>query len=134
MKRKYGRSVTVKVTGSQALVRFDRGVNRNAIDQDTLLALTQVARDLMESLTIQTVVLAGGKDIFSAGIDLKDPQKWNDEQAGLLERRDVAQRGARLCRLWEALPQLTKIGRASCRETSAPEGGAGAGARRAYEA
>lgn len=107
MKRKYGRSVTVKVTGSQALVRFDRGVNRNAIDQDTLLALTQVARDLMESLTIQTVVLAGAKDIFSAGIDLKDPQKWNDEQAGLLERRDVAQRGARLCRLWEELPQLT---------------------------
>src|SRR5690606_39865090 len=69
--------------------------------------LTQVARDLMESLTIQTVVLAGAKDIFSAGIDLKDPQKWNDEGSGLLERRDVAQRGARLCRLWEELPQLT---------------------------
>ncbi|HCB1212320.1 TPA: hypothetical protein MYN70_006038, partial [Klebsiella pneumoniae] len=46
MKRKYGRSVTVKVTGDHALVRFDRGVNRNAIDQDTLLALTQVAQDL----------------------------------------------------------------------------------------
>lgn len=107
MKRKYGRSVTVKVTGDHALVRFDRGVNRNAIDQDTLLALMQVAQDLALSLEIHTVVLTGAKDIFSAGIDLKDPQKWNDEQAGLLERRDVAQRGARLCRLWEELPQLT---------------------------
>jgi enoyl-CoA hydratase len=107
MKKKYGRSVTVKVTGAHALVRFDRGVNRNAIDQDTLLALTQVALDLSQSLDIQTVVLTGAKDIFSAGIDLKDPQKWNDEGSGLLERRDVAQRGARLCRLWEELPQLT---------------------------
>src|SRR5690606_36768207 len=107
MKRKYGRSVTVKVTGDHALVRFDRGVNRNAIDQDTLLALTQVALDLAQSLSIHTVVLTGARDIFSAGIDLKDPQKWSDEQAGLLERRDVAQRGTRLCRLWEELPQLT---------------------------
>lgn len=107
MQRKYGESVTVKVAEDRALVRFDRGVNRNAIDQDTLLALIQVAQDLMDDLTIHTVVLTGAKDIFSAGIDLKDPQKWNEEQEGLLARREVAQRGARLCRLWEDLPQLT---------------------------
>ena len=107
MKEKYGKSVTVKVNGSQALVRFDRGVNRNAIDQDTLLALTAVAHDLAEDLEIHTVVLAGGRDIFSAGIDLKDPAKWKDEEAGLVERRSIAQRGARLCRLWEDLPQIT---------------------------
>ena len=64
MKEKYGKSVTVKVNGSQALVRFDRGVNRNAIDQDTLLALTAVAHDLAEDLEIHTVVLAGGRDIL----------------------------------------------------------------------
>lgn len=107
MKRKYGQAVTVKVSGQSALVKFDRGVNRNALDQDTILALTAVARDLSDSLAIHTVVLTGASDIFSAGIDLKDPQKWNETQAGLLERRNVAQRGARLCRLWEELPQIT---------------------------
>lgn len=107
MKRKYGKAVTVKMSGQHALVRFDRGVNRNALDQDTILALTSVARDLADALDIHTVVLTGAKDIFSAGIDLKDPQKWDETETGLLERRNVAQRGARLCRLWEELPQIT---------------------------
>lgn len=107
MQNKYGKSVTVEIDGTQAVLRFDRGVNRNALDQDTLLALTQVARDLAESLTIHTVVLTGAADIFSAGIDLKDPQKWQENDTQLLARRDIAQRGARLCRLWEELPQLT---------------------------
>ncbi|AKQ60166.1 enoyl-CoA hydratase/isomerase family protein [Bordetella hinzii] len=107
MKGKYGNSVTVEITGTQAVVRFDRGVNRNAIDQDTLLALTHVARDLAESLAVHTVLLTGAADIFSAGIDLKDPRKWQEDDTQLLVRRDIAQRGARLCRLWEELPQLT---------------------------
>lgn len=107
MKRKYGKSVTVKIQGSQALVRFDRGINRNAIDQDTLLALTQVAHNLAGSLATHTVILTGAQDIFSAGIDLKDPQKWQENNTDLISRRDVAPRGARLCRLWEDLPQMT---------------------------
>jgi len=107
MKSRYGNSVTVDVVDTQAVVRFDRGVNRNAIDQDTLLALTQIAQDLAQSLTIHTVLLTGAVDIFSAGIDLKDPQKWQEDDSRLLVRRDMAQRGARLCRLWEELPQLT---------------------------
>lgn len=107
LKTTYGQSVTVNVEGPMALVRFDRGVNRNAINQDTLLALTQVARDLSDALDIQVVVLTGAADIFSAGIDLKDPAKWNEDDQALLQRRDMAQRGARLCRAWESLPQLT---------------------------
>jgi len=107
MKHQYGKSVTVNINDAQAVVRFDRGVNRNAIDQDTLLALTQVAQDLAQSLTIHTVLLTGAADVFSAGIDLKDPQKWQEDVTRLLIRRDIDQRGARLCRLWEELPQLT---------------------------
>lgn len=107
MKRKYGNSVSVAVKEGRALVRFDRGVNRNAMDQDTLLALAEVALDLTPSLDIHSVVLTGAADIFSAGIDLKDPAKWNEDEASLLARREVAQRGTRLCRLWEELPQLT---------------------------
>ncbi|NYT62887.1 enoyl-CoA hydratase/isomerase family protein [Alcaligenaceae bacterium] len=107
MKSKYGKAVTVTTSGQHALVRFDRGVNRNALDQDTILALTSVAHDLADALDIQTVVLTGANDIFSAGIDLKDPKKWKETETALLERRNVAQRGARLCRLWEELPQIT---------------------------
>lgn len=107
MKKRYGKAVTIKVDGSVALLRFDRGVNRNAIDQDTLLALTQAVRDLSDELEIQVVVITGAKDIFSAGIDLKDPAKWNEDNESLLHRRNVAQRGARLCQAIENLPQIT---------------------------
>lgn len=107
MKKKYGSSVKVLVKDGFALVRFDRGVNRNALDQDTILALTAVARDLADALDIHSVVLTGADTVFSAGIDLKDPAKWEDEGASLLVRRNIAQRGARLCRAWEELPQLT---------------------------
>ncbi len=107
MKQNYGHSVSVTVAEGRALVRFDRGVNRNAMDQDTLLALAEVALDLTSALDIHSVVLTGAADIFSAGIDLKDPAKWNEGGASLLARREVARRGARLCRLWEELPQLT---------------------------
>ena len=107
MRSTYGTSVTVEVGEGQALVRFDRGANRNALDQETILSLTTVARDLAESLEIHTVVLTGARDIFSAGIDLKDPAKWSEEHATLIERRAIAQRGARLCRAWEELPQIT---------------------------
>ncbi len=107
MEHQYGKSVTVEIEDQHALVRFDRGVNRNALDQDTILALTQVARDLTDSLEVHTVVLTGARDIFSAGIDLKDPEKWNEADLSLIKRRDIAQRGARLCRTWEEMPQLT---------------------------
>ena len=107
MKEQYGASVTVERIDTQALVRFDRGVNRNAINQDTLLALTEVANDLSPRLDIHSVVLTGAPDIFSAGIDLKDPAKWQEQESDLLLRRDMAKRGSKLCQLWEDLPQLT---------------------------
>lgn len=107
MKDTYGNSVTVTRDGATAIVRFDRGRNRNAIDQDAILALTELAQDLSDALDIHLVILTGAKDIFSAGIDLKDPAKWQETDTSLLARRNVAQRGARLCRMWQDLPQLT---------------------------
>lgn len=103
----FGANVVVEIDRERAIVRFDRRRNRNAIDQETLLELTEVARWLSNQSQIQAVVLTGAKDIFSAGIDLKDKAKWQDDEAALLERREVALRGARLCRIWEELPQIT---------------------------
>lgn len=103
----YGDAVSVEITKANAIVRFDRGVNRNALDQATISALTQVARDLNENAYIHTVILTGAPEIFSAGIDLKDPEKWEEKDQSLVARRIVAQRGSKLCSLWENLPQLT---------------------------
>lgn len=103
----FGSSVNVEIIDATATVRFDRGMNRNAIDQASLVALTETARWLADQFDIQAVVLTGASDIFSSGIDLKDPAKWDDGKLSLLERRALAFRGARLCRAWEELPQIT---------------------------
>lgn len=105
--RKFGQNVEVAYSDGLALVTFDRGVNRNAIDQDTLLALSDVTAWLDTSNDIHVVVLTGARDHFSAGIDLKDPKKWANADASLLERREMIARGAKLCRRWEELPQMT---------------------------
>lgn len=104
---RFGSSVVVNVSGPLALLTFDRGVNRNAIDQETLLSLTEATSWLDQRADIHVVILTGARDHFSAGIDLKDPAKWQDENASLLERRELAARGAKLCRRWEELPQVT---------------------------
>ncbi len=105
--RRFGQSVRIDAEHGLAVVKFDRGSNRNAIDQETLLALIHAARWLADQVHIQVVILSGSANVFSAGIDLKDPARWHQEEAGLLERRDVAFRGSRLCRAWEELPQCT---------------------------
>ena len=100
-------TVTVEHDGSLAVVRFDRRGSLNAFDQDTILALTDVARTFQSDLETHAVVLSGAPDVFSAGIDLKDWRMWQQDDMSDLEKREVFYRGVRLCQAWEDMPQVT---------------------------
>jgi enoyl-CoA hydratase/carnithine racemase len=99
--------ITVTKNGSIATVAIDRGEKRNALNQEMVLRLTQIALDFQNDTETQCVVLTGSKSEFSAGIDLGDPARWNLEDKNFMERRFIAQRGARLCKAWEDMPQIT---------------------------
>jgi enoyl-CoA hydratase len=99
-------NVTVEKRGDVALVRFDRHGNLNAFDQDTILALTDVARAFHEDTETRAVVLTGTANAFSAGIDLKDPKTWAEPENDV-ELRQRSYRGVRLCQAWEDIPQVT---------------------------
>ncbi len=99
--------VTIDRNGPVATVRFDRRERLNAFNQKLVRELTQVARDFHDDLDTQAVILAGAPGGFSAGADLHDPETWNIETLGDLERRHVFYGGVRLCRAWEDMPQLT---------------------------
>ncbi len=100
-------AVTVERDGPLARVRFNRKGSLNAFDQDTILALTDIALGFQRDLDIHAVVLTGAPDVFSAGIDLKDGRMWQQESMSDLEKREIFYRGVRLCQAWEDMPQVT---------------------------
>ncbi|MEQ8509203.1 MAG: enoyl-CoA hydratase/isomerase family protein [Rhodospirillaceae bacterium] len=100
-------SVTVERDGPLAHVIYDRQGSLNAFDQDSILALTEIALSFHTNLEIQAVVLSGAPTVFSAGIDLKDPGMWDIDSKTDLEKREIFYRGVRLCQAWEDMPQVT---------------------------
>lgn len=99
--------ISVERQGAVATVRIDRGEKRNALTQDMVLALTRIAMEFQDDTQTACVVLTGNATEFSAGIDLGDPARWDLNDKSFAQRRAIAQRGARMCRAWEEMPQLT---------------------------
>ncbi len=89
-----------------AIVYFDRGERLNAFTQPLIGELTRTAREFEKDQVIQTIVLTGTQQSFSAGMDLDD-EMWNMPDATDLERRETYYSGVRLCAAWEQLPQIT---------------------------
>ncbi len=98
--------VSIEKRGGIAIVRFDRKTNLNVFNEKLVIELTQAANSFHEDLETQAVVLAGAPNGFSAGFDLKATDSWSSETNDL-KRRQRAYGGVRLCKAWEAMPQVT---------------------------
>ncbi|MFW7342174.1 enoyl-CoA hydratase/isomerase family protein [Pollutimonas sp. H1-120] len=99
--------ITIQEHGSVALVTYDRGEKRNALSLQAMQNLTKTAEQFRDRVDISVVILAGSPSAFSAGVDLKDPARWDIDDKSLNERRHIATWGGRMCKAWEDLPQLT---------------------------
>jgi enoyl-CoA hydratase/carnithine racemase len=89
-----------------AIVSFDRKANLNAFDEKLVRELTEAGRSFHDDLETHVVVLAGARNGFSAGFDLKARDSWPSETDDL-KRRHRAYGGVRLCQAWETMPQIT---------------------------
>ena len=101
------RFTRVETSDGIAVVHFDRGNSRNALNLALIRELTDVAQDLADDPELCAVVLTGRADNFSLGVDLKDPALMSLADAGLVERRLTLKAGPRMCQAWEDLPVLT---------------------------
>ncbi len=101
--------IAVQVDGRLATVRLQRPASRNAMSVALMRELTRAAQALAERCDIDAVLLTGDATCFSAGADLKDRAAWADESLSLVERREIAGLGWRLCKAWEDLPQVTIV-------------------------
>ncbi len=99
--------VTIEKQAPVAVVRFDRKENLNAFNQQLVRELSDAAMTFHDDLEIHYVVLAGAREAFSAGADLKDAASWQLAEKTDLERRRRFYAGVRLCKAWEEMPQIT---------------------------
>lgn len=100
------RIVSVEREAAIAIVRFDRGANLNAFNQELIRELTSAAREFHDDVDTRAVVLSGSRQAFSAGIDLRDPETWSRPENDVAARQRFYS-GVRLCRAWEDMPQIT---------------------------
>ncbi|MNQ05332.1 putative enoyl-CoA hydratase echA8 [compost metagenome] len=97
--------ISIERLDAVAVVRYDRGGKANALNLAAIDALTDAAHQLARDDRIHAVVLTGTPDVFSAGIDLKDPGLWGHDDPMATQR--ALARGETLCRAWSEMPQLT---------------------------
>jgi enoyl-CoA hydratase len=98
--------LTLDIDGRLAIVRLNRRAARNALSQALMRGLTRCARELADRTDIDAAILTGDETCFSAGVDLKEARSWADESLPLVQRREIAALGYRMCKAWEELPQI----------------------------
>lgn len=101
-----GDSVSIYRTGRIAEVVYDRGDGLNALSVQGMTELRDAAQGLSTDTEVSVVVLRG-EGVFSAGADLKDPDRASRANATLLEQRQAMKLGPDLCQAWSDLEQVT---------------------------
>jgi enoyl-CoA hydratase len=91
--------------GRMALVRFDRGIRANPLSTEAMRQLRRAAESFEDDMETSVVVLTGNETAFSAGADLKDPERRPD--ASIAERIHRQRNGPKMCAAWERMEQVT---------------------------
>jgi enoyl-CoA hydratase len=92
--------------GRVLIVRLNRPKERNALSAGLIKELIDVTNEIRGDLSSSVVILYGQEEFFSAGADLKDPERSRTGPVSA-QRRILMERGPRMCQVWEDLPQVT---------------------------
>ena len=95
--------------GRTLTVRFNSKGRLNCLNHAVMRELTELARALQADSELSAVVLTGTPEMFSAGMDLKDPQLAAAREATVAEKRVLLRAGPYMCAAWEALEQVTIV-------------------------
>jgi len=90
-----------------ALLRVTLNGRQNTLSVRLLTGLEGLARDIGQDPAIRAVILTGASGMFSAGLDLKDPEIHLVSRGTAAQRRRLALLGQRLCQAWEDLEAVT---------------------------
>ncbi len=106
MIKSFGDFIELKRDGAIATVTLDRGDGRNAMSLRLMQSMIDAA-DYLAADTETNVVIVTGAGAFSAGADLKDPDRASLRKKTRLEKRQSLRLGPDMCGAWEKLEQIT---------------------------
>lgn len=81
----------------------------NSLNNALMRELTQLAQELQFDSELSAIILTGQAGMFTAGMDLKDPEMARAGEMTLAERRQLVKVGPTMCAAWEALEQVTIV-------------------------
>lgn len=81
----------------------------NSLSYALMRELTRLAQELQFDSELSAIILTGAPDIFSAGIDLKDPEAAKASSMTVAELRQLVKVGPTMCAAWEALEPVTIV-------------------------
>lgn len=90
-------------------VRFQSPNKVNSLSNALMRELTQLARALQFDSELSAIILTGSDDMFTAGMDLRDPETANISKLSVAQRRQLVKVGPSMCAAWEALEPVTIV-------------------------
>jgi enoyl-CoA hydratase len=90
-------------------VQFNSGNKVNSLNSALMRELTQLALMLQDDSELSVVILTGRPEIFTGGMDLKDPELAKAKQSTVAQKRQLVQLGPKMCAAWEALEAVTIV-------------------------
>jgi len=101
------RDLIVERNGPLAKVIFNPPELLNTLSLSLLRELKDVAWEIQKDSEIRVVILTGARGVFSAGLNLKDPEIGKIMTGGLAERREHVILGPEACQAWEEFRPVT---------------------------
>lgn len=95
--------------GRVLTVQFDAGSRVNSLSNALMRELTQLALRLQDDCELSAIVLSGRADMFSGGMDLKDPELAAARDSSIAQQRQMVKIGPKMCAAWEALEPVTLV-------------------------
>lgn len=90
-------------------VHFDAGDRVNSLGNALMRELTALAVQLQDDSELSAIILAGRQDMFTGGMDLKDPELAAARDYSVARKRQLVKTGPRMCAAWEALEPVTIV-------------------------
>ena len=97
----------VTTSGKVAIVTFDRPEKLNALSRDLMLEITDAANAFHEDVDTRAVVFTGKGKHFSAGVDMRDPDRGGEPGATRLRQRRTTRLGPEMIRAIFEINQIT---------------------------